>query len=102
MLNYALHALDLGLCVMPASEDGKKQPLGNSVDDRRWKQYQTALPTEKKIREWYASGLNNIGFITGAISGNLEVIDFDDADAYHEFKGAAADSITSAPGGPSG
>ncbi len=90
MLNYAMHALELGFCVMPAMEDGSKQPLGNSQSDRRWKQFQATLPTPEKIQEWYAGKLNNIGFICGAVSGNLEVMDFDDADCYHEFKGAAA------------
>ncbi len=89
MLDYALNALRLGFCVMPAAEDGTKQPLGNSRTDRRWKQYQTALPTEAKVREWYASGIKNIGYICGEVSGNLEVIDFDDSEAYHEYKSAA-------------
>lgn len=89
MLEYAIHALSLGFCVMPASEDGKKQPLGNSATDRRWKHFQSIPPTLDTAKSWYATGLKNIGFVTGKVSGNLEVIDFDDADCYHEFKGAA-------------
>lgn len=89
MLDYALNALSHGLCVMPAIEDGKKQPLGNSLTDRRWKHFQNMRPSEKQIRQWYALGLTNIGYVTGKVSNNLEVIDFDDADCYHEFKSAA-------------
>ena len=89
MLDYALNALSLGFCVMPATTDGSKQPLGNSSTDRRWKQFQTALPTQSKIKEWYAGNLTNIGFICGKVSGNLEVMDFDDATAYHDYKTAA-------------
>lgn len=89
MLDYALHALSLGYCVMPATEDGSKQPLGNSMSDRRWKSYQQTLPTQAKVKEWYSGKLQNIGFVTGLVSGGLEVMDFDDSDAYHEYKSAA-------------
>jgi putative DNA primase/helicase len=79
---YALIARKLGLCVMPAIEDGTKQPFGNSISDRRWTHYQKELPSEAKIREWYGTGLTNIGYVCGKVSGNLEALDFDEREIY--------------------
>lgn len=89
-VDYAMQALRTGLCVMPASTQGDKKPLGNSKTDHRWKHFQEKLPTETQIQTWYKDDtLTNIGFITGKVSGNLEVMDFDDMDTYHQFKEAA-------------
>lgn len=83
IVDYALNALRLGLSVMPACEDGTKKPFAD------WKKYQSKLPDIATVRKWYATGLNNIGFVCGAISGNLEVLDFDDIETYYDFKRAA-------------
>ncbi len=86
-LDYALLALKSGLCVMPAIEDGTKQPFGNSVTDRRWTHFQKELPTEAKIREWYVkAGLTNIGYVCGKVSGNLEALDFDERAIYDVWR----------------
>jgi hypothetical protein len=63
-LTYSTKALQCGLSVMPAVEDGSKAPYGKSPDDRRWKQFQTELPTHNQLRAWYVSHqLRNIGYV---------------------------------------
>ncbi len=59
-----------GLCALPAIRDEKRPAVG------KWKQYQQRLPmpTEFAIGDWH----DGICIICGKVSGNLEVIDFDD------------------------
>ncbi|RMF90119.1 MAG: hypothetical protein D6741_17180, partial [Planctomycetota bacterium] len=41
-----------------------------------WKQYQRRLPTERQVRTWFALDAS-LCVLTGTVSGNLEMIDFD-------------------------
>lgn len=86
MLEYAIKAAQCGLCVLPPKEDGSKAPY------EPWKKYQSAMPTEDKLQQWFVKRkLSGMGFVTGAISGNLEVMDFDIADAWPRFVDAMND-----------
>jgi hypothetical protein len=71
MLDLALDALHHGLAVVPPAEDGTKRPAGP------WQTYQHRLPTEDEIRGWYANGRHGIGIVCGAVSGNLEMLEFE-------------------------
>jgi putative DNA primase/helicase len=79
----ALAAHDAGLCVLPPRQDGSKMP-----DAVSWTEYQHRLPTESELRAWYDSDRRSgLGFVTGRISGGLEVLDFDDrASAWDDFQ----------------
>jgi hypothetical protein len=79
----ALAALQAGLSTIPPRTDGSKAPIAE------WKQYQSRLPSESEIASWYRNGQTGVGLITGAVSGNLECLDFDDREAWQEFKRAA-------------
>ncbi|MDO8751540.1 MAG: bifunctional DNA primase/polymerase, partial [Dehalococcoidia bacterium] len=69
-----------GLCVVPPKEDGSKAPLGE------WKEYQAARPTESELDQWYADSRQGVGLITGKISGNVELFEFDAvSEAYDPF-----------------
>jgi len=74
--DYAIEYLAAGISVLPLKCDGSKKPSINS-----WKELQSRLATDSEINEWFADELflDNIGIgvITGKVSGNLEVIDFD-------------------------
>ncbi len=59
-----------GLCVLPAILKEKRPALS------AWKQYQTRLPTERQIGTWFADD-TPLCLLTGAASGNLELLDFD-------------------------
>lgn len=70
--------LAAGLCVLPATR-AKKRP---SI--RSWKQYQTRLPTAAEVGAWFSNRHDALCLICGAVSGNLECLDFDSAGAAWE------------------
>lgn len=70
MLNSAIEYLNAGLCVLPAILEEKRPALAG------WKQYQRRLPTERQVRTWFADDAP-LCVLTGTVSGNLEMIDFD-------------------------
>lgn len=73
MLNQALFYLQQGFSVIPVGwGEGGKGPYLNS-----WLKYQTELPTEAMVRNWWKIFPDaQIGIVTGKIS-NLAVIDID-------------------------
>ena len=42
-----------------------------------WKKYQCQLPTEAELERWFSGKSDSICIVTGRISGNLELMDFD-------------------------
>ena len=60
-----------GLSVVPARLAEKRPALSG------WKEYQARLPTEAEISAWFANAHDALCLISGAVSGNLELIDFD-------------------------
>lgn len=77
-----------GLSVVPPRQDGSKAPIGKT-----WKQYQEVRPTKEQIAEWYRNEkCTGIGFICGKVSGNLEVLDFDDKDIYEQYRSLVINS----------
>jgi putative DNA primase/helicase len=60
-----------GLSVIPVFKDGSKRPLVE------WKRYQTQTATDEDLAKWFKVYEYGIGIICGAISGNLEVLDFE-------------------------
>ena len=82
----ALRAWDAGLAVMPPVGPGKntdpKAPIG------AWKAHQSRRPDRAQVEAWYSNGRRWVGAITGRVSGNLEVLDFDDRETYEHFMDA--------------
>lgn len=74
----AQQASACGISVIPIKADGSKQPALWS-----WREYQKRRASEGEIDHWFRSGVLGLAFITGAVSGNLEALDFDD---YHTFE----------------
>jgi len=63
-----------GLCVLPARRAEKRPAVG------AWKRYRQARPTDAELSAWLANPRNApdaICIVTGAVSGNTEIIDFD-------------------------
>lgn len=60
-----------GLCVLPARMPEKRPAIGS------WKDYQARLPTAVEVDAWFANAHAACCLICGAVSGNLELIDFD-------------------------
>lgn len=67
--DFALQLLEAGICVLPCFAKDK-QPVG------KWKSYQRVLPNEVELTRLLRDG-DGLCLVTGAVSGNLEVIDFD-------------------------
>lgn len=62
-----------GLSIIPIRPDGTKAPAL-----REWKTYQHRIPSEAEVAAWFNSGNNyGIAVVAGSVSGNLEVLDFD-------------------------
>lgn len=70
MLDTVTAYLRAGLCVLPAIREEKRPALAG------WKQYQRRLPTERQLSVWFAEDVP-VCVLAGAISGSLEMIDFD-------------------------
>jgi putative DNA primase/helicase len=68
----AYHAAGLG--VIPIRPDGSKAPALS-----RGHPYLQRRPTPADLRRWFAAGRNGIAIACGAVSGNLETLDFETA-----------------------
>ncbi len=69
----ALQAAAAGISVVPIRTDGTKQPSLSG-----WRAYQQRRASELELGRWFHSLEPGIALITGAVSGNLEALDFDD------------------------
>lgn len=67
-----------GFCVVRERADESKGPIG------KWEQYiatkhspRPAPPSPQIVDAWYSSGQTGVGLITGAVSGNAEMFEFE-------------------------
>jgi len=67
----ATQYLHAGLSVLPANVQLKFAALSG------WKEYQNRLPYDSELQSWFSNGNNGVCIVTGKVSGNLEMIDFD-------------------------
>jgi len=64
-------------------------PISRSKSPKgfRWKKYQTRLPTEQELCDWFADREDlGLAVIFGEVSGGLACRDFDDVDGYRRWK----------------
>src|SRR5262249_44095814 len=87
LLAAARTALRAGLRVLPPKEDGTKAP-----DANEWTSKQQARATEAEVRAWYANGRTGLGIVCGAVSGGLELLEFDCRETWHEYQRLAEDA----------
>jgi putative DNA primase/helicase len=88
----ALDYLRAGLSVVPCDVKTKFPSCG------KWKPYQKQAASEQQIKNWFRTNNRHVGFICGKVSGNLEMIDFDnkgnpDADALYQQWAALVEEI---------
>ena len=84
-----------GISLVPCSHLDKR-PEPSLLPDGRWKPYQTAPPDEATVRSWFNRGCKAVAGIGGRVSGNLLIIDFDEArfyDAWLGLVGSLADGL---------
>lgn len=77
MLQTALFWLQKGIAVLPIFYKSKKPAI------KSWIEYQSKLPTEEEVTEWFSHKWRNLAIITGW--QNLVIIDFDTFDKYAEW-----------------
>jgi len=100
LASHASACVGAGLCALPAIRRGDEKRVALPA----WKPYQTRLPTEDELGSWFAPE-HEAGcamcLVCGAVSGNLEMIDFDNWDggggeafgAWREAVGAATPGL---------
>ncbi|MHC5033375.1 MAG: AAA family ATPase, partial [Planctomycetota bacterium] len=71
--SHAAACVAAGLCTLPAIRRGDEKRVALAA----WKPYQSRLPSEEELDQWFGSSVTAICFVCGAVSGNLEMIDFD-------------------------
>ena len=70
MRDTARRYLEAGLCVLPALRDQKRPTVA-------WKVFQRQLPTTSQVDAWFANDQSALCVLTGEVSGQLELLDFD-------------------------
>ena len=82
MIEFAKQYLNAGLSVLPAKRADKRPAVGS------WKAYQNRRPTLTEADAWFSNAQDGLCIIAGAVSGHLEMIDFDNGgelfDAWHQ------------------
>ena len=74
-LQYAKYYVTKGFSVIPLKAKDKRPAIPS------WKIYQSKLTTKDELESWFGNGSNNnIGIVTGAISG-IVVVDLDSREA---------------------
>ena len=76
----AVQAIHAGISVVPVEADGSKRPALS-----RWQTYQRRFPSHMELERWFRKTTFGLGLITGAISGNLEALDFDDRATFEAW-----------------
>jgi len=71
LLPIALRYLNAGISVVPVASDGTKRPAF------AWQRFQSELPTADELLMWFKPEVAGIGVITGAVSGNLEMLELE-------------------------
>lgn len=90
LLDAALRAQRAGLSVLPPREDGSKAP-----DGREWRSRQRVRMTEEEVQKLYAVERTGLGIVCGAVSGGLELFEFDDRETWHAYQLLAEDACLS-------
>lgn len=72
--------------MVPPRDDGSKRPI------EAWKDFQSARPSADQMAAWYVEqGRSGMGVVCGRVSGDLELLEFDDRATYDAYKDAASE-----------
>jgi len=75
----AFRLRESGLSIIPIKTDGSKAPA------IQWKKHQSQRATAAQIATWCRKGYG-LAVVGGEVSGNLEILDFDDSAAFTEWE----------------
>ena len=91
ILSTALRFHNAGISVVPVAGDGSKRPA------IAWKEFQSRRPTTDELLAWFSDpNVQGLGVITGAISGNLELLEFEGRAVKQDLHIEAKKAIESA------
>jgi putative DNA primase/helicase len=79
ILHEARRLVAAGLSVIPIRPDGSKRPTVP------WKLYQMRLPTDAELVQWFQHQTVGLAIIGGAVSGHVEILDFEEASVFERF-----------------
>lgn len=92
ILTTALRFASQGIVVVPVASDGSKRP-GLSA----WKEFQERQPTQDELLAWFNNEqVQGLGVITGTVSGNLLMIEFEGRAIEQKLHLKAKDAMNSA------
>lgn len=63
---------------------------------RTWKPYQSRIATADEVRDWCKAGVKSLAVVAGAVSGGLEILDFDNRQGetwYQAWADLAGDPV---------
>lgn len=96
MISFSIvqQAFDAGLSIVPPAQDGSKRPYAywkDAAGKSTWKPAQTTRPDLALLQTWYdpRNDRTGLGIVCGAVSGNLEVLDFDTRDGWKDYQALA-------------
>ena len=72
LVDVAKEYLDAGNCVLPAMRTEKRPAIG------QWSKYKRRRPTDAEISTWFERDHDAICILCGEVSGNGELLDFDE------------------------
>lgn len=72
----ALILLKKGISFIPVDAESK-QPQFSLLPNGSWSEFKTRIPTLEETEKWFTGTSQSIAIIGGKVSGNLEIIDFD-------------------------
>jgi len=110
----ALALLAAGISVIPLHDKEPYDPYKRPYHDSKtgvfveyprlkWKLYTTKRPTHKQVEHWFSSTLashnqpNGIGYCTGHVSGNIQVLDFESVARYEHWCSEVGPLTTTLP-----
>lgn len=79
ILEEARRLVAANVSIIPIKPNGTKAPALSG-----WKPYQTRLPDESELNDWFRNG-NGLAIIFGKASENRELLDFDKPELYEPF-----------------
>ncbi len=111
LCSAALNLYDAGISVIPLHDkepyDPYKRPYHDSKSGvlveyprLRWKPYTIKQPTRHQVERWFSPALephnqpNGIGYCTGQVSGNVQVLDFESEQRYQIWHAVIGDELT--------
>lgn len=92
ILTTALRFATQGIVAIPVAADGTKRPGLSS-----WKEFQDRHPTQDELVAWFHNDqVQGLGVVTGPISGNLLLLEFEGRAVKKKIHLKAADAIKAA------